>query len=203
MDEKQLVAQAQAGNFSAFNELVNANKGRIYSLALKMTRNSDDSEDIVQETFLKAIDKIDQFRGEAAFGSWLYSIALNEIRKHLGTQKKEQLKPIEEYLPKGHHTHSVDEKEIHLFDWRNPHSELESGELQEIIDKAVDELPLKYKEAFLLRYYEELPVKDVARIIKESEASTKSRILRARLALRDKLSKIFEDSYGKEMPGLH
>ncbi|MBD3232544.1 MAG: hypothetical protein GF315_02345, partial [candidate division Zixibacteria bacterium] len=76
-------------------------------------------------------------------------------------------------------------------------------ELEKLIEEALEELPLKYKEAFLLRYYQELPVKEVASITGQSEAATKSRILRARLALRDKLSRAFEVSYGKKMSGLH
>ena len=197
MNEKELVRQAQSGDFDAFAKLVDANKGRIFALARKMTGNDQDAEDILQETLLKAIDKIDQFRGEAAFGSWLYSIALNQARQHLGREKRADLMTIEEYLPakgKGDaHGNSG------LFDWRDPHTLLENEELSEIIDEAIGDLPVKYREAFLLRYFEELSVKEVARIIKQSEAATKSRILRARLALRDKLSTVFEVRYGKEL----
>ena len=80
---------------------------------------------------------------------------------------------------------------------------MESEELRKAIDSAVNSLPYKYREAFLLRYIEELPVKEVARLTGESEAAAKSRILRARLAMRNKLSSIFEEKYGKKMPGLH
>ena len=113
------------------------------------------------------------------------------------------LKPIEEYLP----TQSADEMHHahhnNLFDWKDPHVELEERELREIIDRVIGALPFKYKEAFLLRYYENLSIKEIAGIIHESVASTKSRVLRARLAIRDELSKVFEDRYGKKMPGLH
>jgi len=195
MNESILVKKAQSGDFDAFVKLVDNYKGRIYALARKMTGNEQDAEDIVQETLLKAIDNIDQFRGEAAFGSWLYAIALNQARQFLGGQKHVDLKPIEEYLP----TRDADEMHTsaHLFDWRDPHSLLESEELRGIIDAAIAELPLIYREAFLLRYFEELSVKEVAKILKESEAATKSRILRARLALRDILSSTFEARYGK------
>ena len=199
MSETELIKQAKAGDFSAFAELVNANKSKIYALALKMTANPDDAEDIVQETFLKAIDKIDQFREESSFGTWLYSIALNESRAHLGKQKHADLKPIEEYLP----TKSADDlhqgNNHQLFDWKDPHQELEEDELRKIIQEVIDELPLKYKEVFLLRYYEELSIKEIAKIINETIASTKSRVLRARLAIRDQLSTIFEDRYGKKV----
>jgi RNA polymerase sigma-70 factor (ECF subfamily) len=196
MDEKQLVQQAQAGDFSAFMTLVDAHKSKIYSLARKLTGNNDDAEDIVQETLLKAIDNIDKFRGEAAFGTWLYSIALNESRRHFARSQKMELLPIEEYLPGGEgHDHS----RADIFDWRDPHRILEDAEISRLVGEALEELPYAYREAFLLRYVEELPVKEVAELTGQSVASAKSRILRARLALRDRLSKTFEVEYGKKM----
>ena len=199
MDEKELVIQAKAGDFQAFSQLIEAHKSRIYALALKLSGNSQDAEDIVQDTFLKAIDKIDQFRGEASFGTWLYSIALNESRSLLAKQKHSELKPIEAYLP------SADADEMHspgnfrLFDWKDPHKLMESSELQKIMSQVIGELPYKYREAFLLRYHEEMSIKEIAKFIGESVASTKSRVLRARLALRDRLSKYFEEHYGQKM----
>lgn len=199
MNERELIAQAQAGDFRAFSELVNANKSKIYALGLKMTANPQDAEDIVQETFLKAIDNIDKFRGESTFGTWLYSIALNQARAHLAKQKQTDLKPIEEYLP----TRSADD--LHkasghrLFDWKDPHQLLEDEQLKGIIDSAIAELPVKYREAFVLRYIEELSIKEISTIINESVASTKSRVLRARLALRDYISKALEDKYGTQV----
>ncbi len=137
MSERELIVRAQAGDFQAFEVLVNANKGKIYALALKMTGNPQDAEDIVQETLLKAIDNIEQFRGESAFGTWLYSIALNQSRAHLAKQKQTELKQIEDYLP----TRSAEEMHNHgghkLFDWKDPHSLLEDDELRKIIDDAL------------------------------------------------------------------
>lgn len=198
MYEKQLVAKAQEGDFDAFLLLVNDHKSKIYNLALKMTGSVQDAEDIVQDTLIKAIDKIDQFRGESAFGTWLYSIALNQTRALMANSKKTDLKPIDEYLP-SINSHDADHDSLRLFDWRDPHKLLEQNELRDIINDAIETLPLKYKEAFILRYYEELSIKEVADLIGESVAATKSRVLRARIALRDHLSKVFEDSYGRTM----
>ncbi|UCD62869.1 MAG: sigma-70 family RNA polymerase sigma factor, partial [Candidatus Zixiibacteriota bacterium] len=156
MNEKELIARAQAGDFEAFTALVKANQSRVYALALKMTGNEQDAEDIVQETLLKAIDNIEQFRGESSFGTWLYAIALNQARAHLARQKQADLRPIEAYLP----TRSADDFHIgekhRLFDWKDPHQQLESEELRKIMDEVIGSLPLKYREAFLLRYFEEL-----------------------------------------------
>lgn len=203
MNEKELVSRARAGDFDAFTELINAHKDRLYGLALKLSGNRQDAEDILQETFLKAIDKIDQFREEATFGTWLYSIALNQARGHYTRQKQDDLKPLEEYLPAGDHHADHAAAEHTLFNWEDPHTIMESAELSEIIQRLISELPYKYREAFLLRYIEELPVKEVARLINETEAAAKSRILRARLALREELAKIFEGTNEREMPGLH
>jgi RNA polymerase sigma-70 factor (ECF subfamily) len=200
MSEKELVARAKSGDFEAFSELIDAHKSKIYALVRKLTGNVQDAEDIVQETFLKAIDKIDQFRGESSFGTWLYTIALNLTRAQYAKQKQAELRPLEEYLPGGGSSADNHNAGPALFDWRDPHKILESNQLREIIDNVLNELPYKYREAFILRYFQELSVKEVAGIIKESEAATKSRILRARMALRERLTEVFEDSYGEELP---
>lgn len=192
MDEKILVQQAQAGDFKAFAELVKPHQTKLYNLALKMTGSELDAEDIVQETLLKAIDKIDQFRGEAQFGTWLYSIALNQTRMALAKEKRVDLRPIEDYLPAGAHEHSRVNEATGIFDWRDPHTLLERDELRKAIDDAIGELPLTYREAFVLRYIDELSIKEVADLTGESVAATKSRVLRARLAVRDYLSTLFE-----------
>jgi len=194
MDEKeqQLVRRAQAGDFDAFTELIAAHRTRLYNLALKMTGSQLDAEDIVQDTFLKAIDRIDQFRGEAAFGTWLYAITLNETRMALAREKRADLRPIEDYLP----AHDRDHGGPTVYDWRDPHRLLEQGELRTAIDRAIGELPLPYREAFVLRYIDELPIKEVAELLGESVAATKSRVLRTRLAVRDRLAKQFEGHNG-------
>ena len=162
-----------------------------------MTANKQDAEDIVQETLIKAIDNLDRFRGESSFGTWLYAIALNQSRALLVKQKEKDLKPIESYLPSSgkadlDHQDSI----FKLFDWKDPHSEMESNELRDIINNAVTELPHQFKEVFLLRYFEELSIKEISKITGESISSVKSRVLRAKLAVRDKLSKVFEEHYG-------
>ena len=191
------MAKAQSGDFEAFIELVDAHKGKVYAMVRRLAGNEQDAEDIMQDTLLKAIDKIGQFRGDASFGTWLYSIALNQARAQFSKSKQADLKPIEDYLPMKSAAGS--HEDIGLFDWHDPHKALESQQLRDILNEVVAELPYKYREAFLLRYVEELSVKEVARLTKQSEASAKSRILRARLALRDKLSRTFEAEYGKEL----
>ncbi|HOP06185.1 MAG TPA: sigma-70 family RNA polymerase sigma factor [candidate division Zixibacteria bacterium] len=196
MDERELVQKAQAGDFTAFMQLVDAHKGKVYGLARKLAGSEEDAEDIVQDTLLKAIDKIDQFRGDASFGTWLYSIALNEARRLYARSQRMELQPVDEYLPS---SRKEDHNSFEMFDWRDPHQLLEDAEIRRLVDEALAELPYKYREVFLLRYVEELSVKEVAELTGQSVASAKSRILRARLAMRDYLSKAFEVEYDKRL----
>ncbi len=201
MNEKKLVERARDSDFEAFQALVDRHKHKVYGLALRLTGNADDAQDVFQDALLRAIDGIDRFRGEASFGTWLYQIALNQARALYAGKNRADLKPIEELLPHAS-AHETGHGDSRLFDWKDPHRVLEERELEEIIDSVVDELPFPNREAFVLRYIEELPVKEVARLTGQSPAATKSRILRARLALRQRLSEIFEDRYGEEVPGI-
>lgn len=195
MDERKLIAQAQAGDFTAFESLVEPHEKRLFALAKRMTGNEQDAEDIVQDTLLKAIDKLQTFRAESSFGTWLYSIALNAGRHHLVHQRRQTMAPIEDLLAgTSHHQDSH-----HLREWRDPHSVMESDEIRRFISEAVDELPAEYSVPFILRYEDELSIKEIADLLKLSEAATKSRVLRARLFLREKLDSVLkiEDSSEK------
>jgi RNA polymerase sigma-70 factor (ECF subfamily) len=194
MDEKELVKKAQSGDFDAFNRLIADNKDKIYRLALKLSGNRDDAADIMQEAFLKAVDNIDKFRLESSFGTWLYSITLNAFRSRLDDSKKMPLKTIEEYLPAGH-----EQANSKLLDWGDPHELFEQKQIREMIESYLDEMPYKYSMPFVLRYMEDLPVKEVAALLKLSEAAAKSRILRARLALRDRLTDAFREKKSESL----
>ncbi|TFH66035.1 MAG: sigma-70 family RNA polymerase sigma factor [Candidatus Zixiibacteriota bacterium] len=188
MDERKLVEQAKAGDFTAFQSLVEPHQKRLFALAKKMTRNVQDAEDIVQDTLLKAIDNLEQFRAESSFGTWLYSIALNAGRHHLVHQKRQAMTPIEDLLAGTTHHHDSH----HLREWRDPHSVMEADEIRKFISEAVDEMPAEYSVPFILRYEDELSIKEIADLLKLSEAATKSRVLRARLFLREKLDTILK-----------
>jgi RNA polymerase sigma-70 factor (ECF subfamily) len=190
-DEKELVGRAQAGDFQAFTELIEGYRLKIFGLASKLAKNRDDADDIFQETFLKAIDNIRQFRAEASFGTWLYTIAVNIARARYSRESKVDLLPVDDYLPAGHGHSEVSDDQ--LFDWDDPLSKLTSREVQDRLDKAIRSLPLKYRIPFLLRYMQDMPVQEVAETLKLSLPAAKSRILRARLALRKTLNDYFEE----------
>ncbi len=186
INEKELVTQAQAGDFVSFTKLIQAYQPKIFGLALKMAKNREDAEDIFQETFLKAVDNIQKFRGDSAFGTWLYTIAINIIRGKYGRESKKELLPLEEYLPIKNGDHS--EKSPNLFDWNDPLSNLTNKEIRGKINQALNQIPQKYRLPFILRYTQEMSVQEVADTLKLSLAATKSRILRARMAMRSQLS---------------
>lgn len=189
MNERELIIAAQSGDFDAFSKLIGEHKDKIYRLALKLTNNREDAEDILQDTFLKAIDNIDKFRLESSFGTWLYSIALNHFRSGVAKDKRMDLRPIEEYLPDSHNDGAAN-----LFDWGDPHDHFEKKQIMEIIESGLAEMKYIYSAPFILRYMEDMSVKEVAEILKLSIPATKSRILRARLALRDRLSQSFQEN---------
>jgi len=188
INEKELVAKAQAGDFAAFTALIEQYRPRIFGLALKLAKNREDAEDIFQETFLKAIDNIKKFRAESAFGTWLYAIAINVVRAKYAEENKKELLPIEDYLPSSHGHGHPDNDLPELLDWNDPLSKLTDSEVGKMIDAAIHELPLKYRAPFLLRYTQDMSLQEVADTLHLKLAAAKSRILRARLALRDKLN---------------
>lgn len=185
MDEKTLVTRAKKGDRAAFDELVSSHVDRVYRLGLKLTGDEDEAQDILQETFLKAIDNLDRFRMESSFGTWLYAIALNVVRAAAGERKRMQLKPIEEYLP------GDGSEDPRLFDWGDPHRLFESRELRRLVDEALADIPEEHAMPFVLRYVEGLPVKEIADAMGITLAAAKSRILRTRLALRERLNETF------------
>jgi RNA polymerase sigma-70 factor, ECF subfamily len=179
-DEAELVRQAQAGDFDAFGKLIEQYRPKIFGLAMRLSKNRQDAEDIFQETFLKAVDNIRRFRGDSSFGTWLYIIALNIVRARYKSRDRTELLPLDAYLP-DHAAHG--EIEPALADWNDPLTKLTTDELRNRLQAALDRLPLKYRMPFVLRYSEEMPVVEVAKVLGLSMAATKSRILRARLAM--------------------
>jgi len=196
MNEKELVHKAQSGDFEAFSSLIEKYKTKIYNLALKLSGDRHDAEDILQETFLKAVDNIEKFRAESSFGTWLYAIAVNIVRARYAESRKADLMPIEDYLPGSHGDEASDSE---LFEWGDPHNLMEQKELRNIIDQSLSEIPKKYSMPFILRYYEDMSVKQVADTMNLTVAAAKSRILRARLALREKLSEIFREKIDEQV----
>jgi len=180
----------------AYEEILKRYQDKIYGLALRITRNPTDAEDILQEVFLTLTRKIDTFRGESKFSSWLYRIAVNASYMHLRGEKKHETDvSLEDYAP-------YDEKgtlmgRIASKDWTDrPDKVLFSKEALDIIEKAVNQLPESYRVVFHLRDVEGLSNEEVAEILGLSIPAIKSRLHRGRLFLRDKLSDYFYEWSG-------
>ncbi|MDP7108933.1 MAG: sigma-70 family RNA polymerase sigma factor [Nitrospinaceae bacterium] len=190
-EEEQLVKDLQAGKTESFERLATLFQKKIYALSFNLTRNAMDSEDVTQEVLLTLFKKIHTFQGKSAFSSWVYRITLNATYMKLRSRKKDQSISIEELLPSFNGSGFQQEK---IQDWsENTESLLFDNETRETIQKAVDLLPDKEKVVFLLRDVEGLSTEKVSEILELTIPAVKSRLHRARLFLRKKLTNYFEE----------
>ena len=190
-DEKLIELFISSKDERAFEEIVNRYADKIYRLAFKITRDYYSAEEILQEVFLTLINKIDTFRGESKFSSWLYRVTANAAYMHLRAQKKyENDVSLEDYVP--YDENGTLMGRIKAKDWIDrPDKALLSEEAMEIIEKAVNELPEPYRVVFHLRDVEGFSNQEVSEVLGLSVPALKSRLHRARLYLRDKLSDYF------------
>src|SRR5580698_7422531 len=186
-DEGQLVAQAKAGDVQAFTDLVNRYERKIYRLAKHITQNDEDAEDVLQDAFLKAYEHLDSFKGDSKFYTWIVRIAVNESLMKLRKRKSDRTVPLDEPVDTGE---EMVTREIAVWD-DNPEQRYSREEIQEILDKAVEGLKPDFRTVFILRDIEELSTEETAESLGISIPAVKSRLLRARLALREKLTRQF------------
>jgi len=196
-DEELVKLFIQDKNTEALTKLLNRYLDRIYRCALRITRNQSDAEEVVQEVFLTLVKKLDTFRGESKFSSWLYRITINASYMHIRAEKKHESElSLDNYAP-------YDERgtlmgKVASKDWSDkPEEVLLSKEAIDIIEKAINELPEPYRIVFHLRDIEGLSNEEVAKVLELSVPAVKSRLHRARLFLRDKLSDYFFE-WGKK-----
>jgi RNA polymerase sigma-70 factor (ECF subfamily) len=187
-DEAVLVAQARTGDTAAFSALVSRYEGKIFRLAQHITQNREDAEDVLQETFLKSYEHLDQFKGDARFYTWIVRIAVNQALMKLRKRKSDRTVSIDEEIDTGEDTVA---REIAAWD-ENPEQQFSREEMQSILNKAVDALPPIYRAVFVLRDVDELSTEETAEALDLSIPAVKSRLLRARLQLRDKLTHYFK-----------
>ncbi|MEE8128212.1 MAG: sigma-70 family RNA polymerase sigma factor [Nitrospinaceae bacterium] len=189
--DELLVRDMKAGQMEAFDKIFELYQRKIYALAFNMTRNQMDAQDVTQEVLLTIYRKIDTFQGKSAFSSWVYRITLNATYMKLRTKKKEQYVSLDEGLPNFNHAGFQNEK---VSDWsKSTDSLLFSNETKGVIEKAVELLPEKEKVVFILRDVEGLSTEKVGDILDLTIPAVKSRLHRARLFLRKKLSNYFDE----------
>jgi len=188
-----LVKKSQEGDYLSFEELVKRYESKIYNLAYRIMGNKEDASDVLQETFLQAFRKLSSFKGKAKFSTWLYRIAVNICL--MKKRKKKKMEIVSLDLPIL--TKKEDEIKRELRDdWsRSPLATLEHEEVKKTLSQAIDLLPEEYRTVFLLRGLNGLSNQEVAKVLGISLAAVKSRLHRARLFLRDKLSQYFRE-YG-------
>jgi RNA polymerase sigma-70 factor (ECF subfamily) len=182
-DEAQIIASILAGNTHLFHDLIRPHERSVYAMALSLLHNEADAEDVAQEAFLKAFRNLGKFRGESKFSTWLISITLNEARGRLRSKKNVKLESLDEPREgEGIVTPAL------LRDWREiPSEALERQEIRQMLQQAITDLPLIYREVFLLRDVEDLSVNQSAEALGISIASVKVRLHRARIMLQKKL----------------
>jgi RNA polymerase sigma-70 factor (ECF subfamily) len=187
-DELALVARVRAGQPEAFNELVDRYERRILRLAKRITQNDEDAEDVLQEAFLKAYENIDSFQGNSKFYTWLVRITVNEALMKLRKRKTERTVPLDEPMDTGEETV---QREIAVWEG-DPEQRYSQEELHGILEDAIQSLAAPYRSVFVLRDVEELSTEETAEALDLSVPAVKSRLLRARLQLREKLTRLFK-----------
>jgi RNA polymerase sigma-70 factor (ECF subfamily) len=188
VDETTLVAQSREGDTVAFGELVRRYEGKIFRLAQHVTQNREDAEDVLQETFMKAYEHIDQFQGNSKFYTWIVRIAVNQALMKLRRRKTDKSVSLDETIDTGEDTMV---REIAAWD-EDPEQRFSRDELGGILDTAVQSLDPPYRSVFQLRDIDELSTEETADALGLSVPAVKSRLLRARLQLREKLTRYFK-----------
>jgi RNA polymerase sigma-70 factor (ECF subfamily) len=194
--EQQLIASVQQGKRELFYELVRPYERRVYAAALAILRNEADAEDVCQEAMLKAFTHIQQFRAEARFSTWLIQITVNEALMRRRRDRTVVMEGLAE---------SPDEEGIYtprdFADWREiPSEALERKEVRHRLAEALATLDRKYREVFVMRDMEHLNIQETAEALGISTASVKTRLLRARLMLRDLLAAGWEGGWFSRLP---
>lgn len=186
--ELDLVTRARAGDTEAFNDLVKRYERKIYRLAKNITQNDEDAEDVLQETFLKSYEHLADFHGNSKFYTWLVRIAVNEALMKLRKRKTDRTVPLDEPVDTGEETVV---REIAVWD-EDPEQKYSQEELSSILNEAVESLKPAFRTVFVLRDIEELSTEETAQTLNISIPAVKSRLLRARLQLREKLTRFFK-----------
>lgn len=193
-NEGALVAAAKSGDPAGFNALVKLYERKIYRLALNITQNREDAEDVMQDAFLKAYQHLPNFQGDSRFYTWLVRIAVNEALMKLRKRRPNQFsldEPVQtddDLMPRD------------IEDWGpSPEQRYAQTQMRDILNQAISSLEPDFSIVFVLRDVEELSTEDTAKLLNLSVPAVKSRLLRARLRLRDKLNRYFATEHTIEV----
>jgi RNA polymerase sigma-70 factor (ECF subfamily) len=188
-----LVEKVKAGDLAAFEQLMRQYDRQIFRIALHITQNREDAEDVVQDAFFKAYQKLDQFQGNSKFYTWLVRIAVNESLMRLRKRRSQKTVSMDENI-------QTEEGSIprDFADWTpNPEQRYNQAELADILRRTIQGLPPGFRAVFALRDIDGLSTEETAQALGLSVPAVKSRLLRARLQLRDRLSRYFREPRGE------
>jgi len=196
LSDDALVARAKQKDFEAFETLVERYQDKVYRLAFRFMRNETEAKEIVQETLLSVWRKLDGFKGDSQFSSWLYRVTANAALMRLRTQRRhpevstEELDPS--FLDRGGPA-AYGQVNSPGDNWaRRPDDELQSDELRKQLQRAIDDLPEIYRTVFLIRDVDGFSTEETAEALDISVPTVKTRLHRARIALREAISKYFD-----------
>lgn len=165
---------------------------RVYNLARRMLGNDADAEDVTQDVLLQVVRKLDTFRGEASFPTWLHRVTVNAAlahrKKRAQREDRESHNPLDYFLENGHHAHSIQPWSV------APDQQALDQETQQLIEKAIAALPEVYRDVYVLADVEGLPNHEIAELLELSVSAVKSRLHRARLLMRGALAPHFEEA---------
>jgi len=187
-DELDLVARAKAGDGAAFSVLINRYEGKIFRLAMNITQNREDAEDVLQEAFFKAYEHLGQFQGNSKFYTWIVRIAVNQALMKLRKRKSDRTISLDEQIDTGE---DMVVREVAAWD-PDPEERYSRDEMNGILTEAIDGLLPIYRTVFTLRDVDGLSTEETAEVLDLTVPAVKSRLLRARLQLRDKLTRFFK-----------
>ena len=190
-EESELIRRILAGERELYYDLVAPHQRVVFVSAFSILRNEADAEDCAQEAILKALRHLADFRGDSKFGSWLVRITLNEAKMKLRKLRPGQYESLDE----GTDSEDAEYVPQTLSDWREiPSEALERKEVRDVLHDAIARLPEIYREVFVLRDVQHQDIATTAQVLGVSEAVVKTRLLRARLQMRDMVAPLLKDS---------
>ena len=189
--ELRLVARLQAGEAAALELLIARYDARLYRVAYQITRNEADAQEVVQDAFLTVVRKIHTFEGRAALSSWLYRVAANAALIKRRARREDREVPLEPelpaFLPDGHRAGNP---RVLATDWsQTPEASVQNQQTREILQRAIDRLPDRYRTVLILREVEGLSNEAIAAAIGDTVGAVKSRLHRARMSVREELTR--------------
>ena len=196
-DELKLVRAAKDGDVSAFEQLVKRYDRNVFRIANHITHSREDAEDVVQEAFLKAYSNLEKFQEQSKFYTWLVRIAVNEALMKLRKRRPERFVSLDEDVKT-----EDDSLPREVADWSpNPEQLYNQEELRDILSRTIQGLPPTFRTVFVLRDVEGLSTEETAEALELSVPAVKSRLLRARLQLRERLNRYFQRNKGANVDG--